>query len=746
MARHRVYKIAKDFDLSSEAMVNLLKEMGVVVKNHMSSIDDKAVEDIRARFAREKEAMKEKDEKKRVLADDKRKRMAGRERAGTETARKTSKKEETGKVVTPAKKSRARGGNASERKHRKVNQKEIEENIKRTLSMIGGKQKKKRRRKREKEEAPPPEPQAAVTQSNTVRVSEFVSVSELAGIIDVSPSAIISKCMEIGLMVTINQRLDFDTISLVCEEFEHKAELLQEYGMDKIETGRPVDTEGEEPRSPIVTVMGHVDHGKTSLLDHIRKTNVIAGERGGITQHIGAYEVILPSGPVTFLDTPGHEAFTAMRARGAKVTDIVVLVVAADDRIMPQTIEAIDHAKAAGVPIVVAINKIDLPAANPERAKQDLMNHGVVIEEYGGDILCAEVSAKEGSGIDHLLELILLQAEILELRSDPTGRANGVVIESRLDTGMGPVATVLITRGTLRAGDNFICGLYSGKVRALLDERGKAVDEAGPSNPVQVLGFAGVCQAGDNFFVMKDERGARAISSVRQRLKRERGYRRKLTTLDELYDQIKRGELKNLRLVIKGDVDGSVEALTDSLQKLSTDEVAVDVIHRGVGAVTETDILLAAASNAVVLGFHVKPDSGARAAISRENVDFRMYSVIYEAVSDVRDAMEGMLTPGKREIPLGTVLVKEVFSIPRIGTIAGCIVDDGLVKRDANVRVLREDELIYDGSLASLKRFKDDVKEVAAGMECGIGIDGFEDVKPDDVLEIYAVEEIKRKL
>jgi translation initiation factor IF-2 len=622
-----------------------------------------------------------------------------------------------------------------------VDQKEIEENIRRTLSLIDGKQ---RRRKKKKEDIPESVPDE--TESNVVKVSEFVSVSELSSIINVPSSTIISTCMEIGMMVTINQRLDFETISLVCEEFGFQAVLLEEYGLEEITSREEAKPEALKSRPPIVTVMGHVDHGKTSLLDYIRNTNVIAGERGGITQHIGAYEVELPHGPVTFLDTPGHEAFTAMRARGAKVTDIVVLVIAADDRIMPQTLEAIDHAKAAGVPIIVAINKIDLTSANPDRVKQDLMNHDVVVEEYGGEVLCAEVSAKEGTGIDHLLELILLQAEILELKSDPKGNAQGVVIESRLDKGMGPISTVLITQGTLEAGNTFICGLYSGKVRALLNERGKNLDYAGPSRPVQILGFSGVCQAGDNFFVMRDERGTKAISSVRQRLRREYSFRRNKTTLDDLYDQIKRGELKNLHIVIKGDADGSVEALTDSLQKLSTDEVAVDVIHRGVGSITENDILLASASNAVVIGFHVKPGVGARAAILREGVDVRVYQVIYEAVSDVKLAMEGMLTPGKREIPLGTAQIREVFTIPRIGTIAGCYVEDGIIKRDAKIRVVRSNETIHEGDIASLKRFKDDVKEVAAGMECGIGIEGFEDILADDILEIYTVEEVKRKL
>ncbi len=737
MAKHRIYEVARDFDLSSEALVNLLREMDIPVKSHMSSIDDQAVEKIREKFALEKEVMKEKD-KKRDLVAKKKKRSVRKDQRAVAGTQKAAKRKDVEKVISSPKGAVKEG---YRRRHRKIDKKEIEENIRRTLSLIEGKG---RRRKKKKED--PEEPVQTESRGNIVKVSEFVSVSELASIINTSPSTIISTCMEMGSMVTINQRLDFDMISLLCDAFGYHAELLEEYGMDDIQRDDETKEEDLKPRPPIVTVMGHVDHGKTSLLDHIRKTNVIAGERGGITQHIGAYEVALPEGPVTFLDTPGHEAFTAMRARGAKVTDIVVLVIASDDRVMPQTIEAIDHARAAGVPVVVAINKIDLPTANPDRVKQDLMNHEVVVEEYGGQTLCAEVSAKNGTGVKHLLELILLQAEMLELKANPDGRAHGVVIESRLDRGMGAIATVLVTQGNLKPGDNFICGLYSGRVRALLDERENHVDWAGPSKPVQVLGFTGVCQAGDNFVVMKDERGTKAISTVRQRLKREHSFRRKKTTLDELYDQIKRGELKNLHLVIKGDVDGSVEALTDSLQKLSTEEVAVDVIHRGVGVITETDIMLAAASNAVVIGFHVRPDVGARAAISKEKVDVRLYQVIYEAVNDVRAAMEGMLSPGKREVSLGTVRVKEIFSIPKVGSIAGCFVEEGLVKRDARVRVVRSGEILFTGGIASLKRFKDDAREVAAGLECGIRIEGFDDIMEDDILEIYTVEEVKRKL
>jgi translation initiation factor IF-2 len=554
--------------------------------------------------------------------------------------------------------------------------------------------------------------------------------------------------MELGLMVTVNQRLDFDTISLICEEFGYTAQRQDAFVLDEPEE-EEVAEENLEPRPPVVTVMGHVDHGKTSLLDFIRQTNVIAGESGGITQHIGAYEVELDDErSVTFLDTPGHQAFTAMRARGAQATDIVILVVAADDGVMPQTVEAIDHARAAGVPLVVAVNKIDLPDARPDRVKQELMQHKVVIEEFGGDVLCAEVSAKTGAGIDDLLEKVMLQADVLDVRANPDRNARGVVIESELDKGKGPVATVLVTAGTLKIGDAFICGLFDGRVRALLDERGNNVQEAGPSQPVRILGFSGVPEAGDGFAVLGDDGEVRDIAQRRQRLQREQGFRRtkEPTTLEELYAQVQAGEISRLNVILKGDVGGSVEALADELTKLSTEEVKVDVIHRGVGAITENDVLLAAASDAIIIGFHVRPDARARAAAEREGVDIRVYRVIYEVVDDVRLAMEGLLAPEKREVVLGSAEVRETFKIPKVGTIAGCFVSDGTIPRTARVRVVRDGVEVYEGVIGSLKRFKDDVREVREGYECGINVEGFNDVKVGDVIEAYKIEEVQRTL
>jgi translation initiation factor IF-2 len=499
----------------------------------------------------------------------------------------------------------------------------------------------------------------------------------------------------------------------------------------------------------VVTVMGHVDHGKTSLLDYVRKSNVIAGESGGITQHIGAYHVKLPNGKgLTFLDTPGHEAFTAMRARGAQVTDLVVLVVAADDQVMPQTVEAISHAKNAGVPLVVAINKIDLPSADTDKAKQELLTHGVVLEEFGGDTMASAISAKTGAGVDELIDKILLQAELLEKKANPNRAARGSVIESALDAGKGPVATILVSSGTLKVGEDFICGNLSGRVRAMLDERGKRVQQAGPSIPVQVLGFGGVPQAGDTFLVVTDAVEAREIAQKRQRLDREASHRRtsREVSLEDLSKQIQAGAVQTLNIIIKADQGGPAEALADAFAQLSTDEVKVDVVHRGVGAITESDVIFAKASNAVIVGFHVRPDSNARGAAEREKVDIRTYRVIYEAVEDVRNALEGMLAPERRETVLGEAEVRETFKISGVGTVAGCYVRNGIVRRGARIRVIRDGVEVYEGVPASLKRFKEDVREVRDGLECGIGVENFNDVKVGDVLESYQVEEVTRYL
>jgi translation initiation factor IF-2 len=592
----------------------------------------------------------------------------------------------------------------------------------------------------------------AERERKTVRVNEFITVSELAQILKVPATQIVAFAFkEMGLMVTINQRLDFDQIELIAGEFGFQAVRESEYQAEEAGVAAEVDQPEElVSRPPVVTIMGHVDHGKTSLLDYIRKANVVAGEAGGITQHIGAYHVSLPNGKnITFLDTPGHEAFTAMRARGAQVTDIVVLVVAADDSVMPQTIEAISHAKNAGVPLIVAINKIDLPQANPGKVKQELLQHGVVLEEFGGNVLSTEISAKKGTNVSALLDQILLQAEILDLKANPNRRAAGAVIEASLDPGKGPVATVLVQNGTLKVGDDFICGMYSGRVRNLFDERGKPVKLAGPAIPVQILGFQGVPMAGDQLLVVEDAASARDVAQRRERLDREAKSRRGNragVTLEDFMAQSASGGARTLNILIKADQGGPAEALADSLIGLSTPEVKVDVVHRGVGAITESDILLAKTAAAIIIGFHVRPDNNARTAAEREGVDIKLYRIIYEAVADVRSAMEGMLRPEEREVILGEATVREVFKISRIGTIAGCAVRSGVINRQGRVRVVRDSVEVFDGTIASLKRFKDDVREVREGFECGIGVENFNDIKVGDVIECYRKEQVARTL
>ncbi len=583
-----------------------------------------------------------------------------------------------------------------------------------------------------------------------IRVNEFISVAELAEQMKIPATQIVQFAFkELGLMVTVNQRLDFDQIELIASEFGFQAVREDEYAAEL--TVAPAADKDEDLtwRPPIVTIMGHVDHGKTSLLDHIRKANVVAGEAGGITQHIGAYHVTLPGEKViTFLDTPGHEAFTAMRARGAQVTDIVVLVIAADDQVMPQTVEAISHARNAGVPLVVAINKTDLPTANVPKVKQDLLQHNVVLEEFGGNILSAQISAKKGTGVDELLEKVLLQAELLDLKANAAGPAHGTVLEATLDSGKGPLATVLVQRGTLHQGDNFICGKFSGRVRAMSDERGKPVKVVGPSMPVQILGFEGVPAAGDTFLVVADANEAREIAQKRQRLEREAQNRRGARggTLEDFSRALKEGQVSQLKIIIKADQGGPAEALADALAQLSTAEVRVEVVHRGVGAITESDVLLAKASGAIILGFHVRPDANARTTAEREGVDVRTYRIIYEAVEDVRTALEGLLKPEQRESVLGDAEVLQVFKVSKVGTIAGSMVRSGVIARTAKVRVVRDGTLVYTGAISSLKRFKDDVKEVREGLECGIGVENFNDLKAGDRIEAFRIEEIKRTL
>jgi len=642
------------------------------------------------------------------------------------------------------------------KKRQRVDQDAVQSNIQRVMAEIKGGGGKKRRRgkgsvptREEVEAAKEEERKERERERTTVRVNEFLTVAELAELIDISSTEIIGSAFKnMGLMVTINQRLDFDQIELLLEEFGFTAVREEEYAAEDVTEEEEESPEDLKPRPPVVTVMGHVDHGKTKLLDYIRKTNVVAGEAGGITQHIGAYHVVLPDErTLTFLDTPGHAAFTAMRARGADVTDIVVLVVAADDSVMPQTVEAISHARNAGVPLVVAINKVDLPAANASKVKQELLQHGVTVEDFGGDVLSAEVSAKEGRGIEDLLEKVLLQAEILELKANPDREAHGAVIEAQLDVGKGPVITVLVQAGTLHVGDSFICGLYDGRVRAMLDERGKAVREAGPGIPVQVLGSAGVPQAGDAFASMSAEKAAE-IATTRQRLEREKQLRikEKGFKLGDFSKLLADGQVGTLPLIIKGDVDGSVQALSDSLEQLSTHEVQVEIIHRAVGAINESDVILAGPAGAVIIGFRARPDANARNLAEREGVDIHTYDVIYEAVDQVRAALEGMLAPERREKILGTAEVRDTFKITKVGTIAGCYVSDGVIERSRKARLIRDGIVIYDGEFSSLKRFKDDVREVREGFECGIGIANFNDVKVGDVIECYQVEEVARTL
>ncbi len=647
-----------------------------------------------------------------------------------------------------------KGGARKKKKGRKsgVDQEAVLANIEKTLAgMHRGTTKRTGRRddggyreqmQREREERE--------REKTRIRVNEFISVAELADLMKVPASQIVQLAFkELGLMVTVNQRLDFDQIELIASEFGFQAMKEEEYAAPE-STVDEAEEEGQQvPRPPVVTIMGHVDHGKTSLLDYIRKANVVAGESGGITQHIGAYHVTLPDGrKITFLDTPGHQAFTAMRARGAQVTDIVVLVVSAEDAVMPQTVEAISHAKNAGVPMIVAINKIDLPAANVQKVKQDLLSHNVVLEEFGGQVLSTPISAKKGTNVEKLLEQILLQAEILDLKSNPDRSATGTVVEATLDPGKGPVATILVQKGTLRVGDNFICGKFSGRVRALFDERGKNVKEAGPSIPVQILGFEGTPSPGDNFLVTADAVEARDIAQKRQRLEREAQNRRTARggSLEDISRALAQGAVGALRLIIKADQGGPAEALADALGQLSTGEVRVDIVHRGVGSISESDVLLAKASGAIIIGFHVRPDAGARAAAEREQVDVRTYRIIYEAVDDVRKALEGLLKPESKETVLGDAEVLQLFKVSKVGTIAGCQVRNGIIQRTGKARVLRDGVQVYDGQLSSLKRFKDDVREVREGLECGIGVENYNDLKVGDMIQCYRVEEVKRTL
>ncbi len=747
MAKKRAYQLARDYKISSEAMLAIIRDLGFEIKSHMSAVDEKMAAAIDGKFQKEREVVAEEyAEKKRKLQERKEKEqkqaVSAAPPATTAEGVKLRRKEHFRKLERRRLDGRKKKTGPVKGKHeRKVDPAQVQQSVKKTLASMDGMRASKKYRRRPQSDRVEKEAEP----TNLIRVTEYLSVAELANLMGQKPTEVISKCLELGFVASKNQRLDMDSIETIALEFGFNVEAVKEIGLEEAE-----ETEGEvelKPRSPVITIMGHVDHGKTSLLDHIRKSNIIGGEWGGITQHIGAYEVEVSGGSITFLDTPGHSAFTAMRARGAQVTDIVVLVVAADDSVMPQTVEAIDHARAAGVPIIVAINKMDLPGVKSEPVKRQLGKLNLVPEEWGGSTIVVEISAKTGMGMDKLLEMILLQAEIMELRANPNRRASGVVIESELSRGRGVVATVLVQKGTLRVGDPFVAGAYHGRVRAMFNERGNPVMEAGPSAPAQVLGASGVPQAGDSYVVTDNEAESRQISGKRLRLKREHDLRQvKRATLADMYEQIEEGKSRELKLILKGDVGGSVEALSDTLEKLSTEEVKVVVIHKGVGPITESDILLAEASDAIVIGFHVRPDLRARELAAKQHVDIKLYDVIYEIESEVKKGLEGLLEPEITETVSATAEVRNVFKISNVGQIAGCFVQDGTIHNGDRVRVVRDGVVAYDGLIASLRRFKDDVREVSNGMECGVRIEAFNDVKVGDVLEFYQVQELARKL
>ncbi|RRQ49428.1 translation initiation factor IF-2 [Maribacter algicola] len=654
-----------------------------------------------------------------------------------------------------------KGGNANDRKGNRrfsapkvePTEEDVQKQVRETLEKLQGKTKKGKGAKyrRDKRDQHRQQTEKDLEQqeleSKILKVTEFVTASEVATMMDVSTTEIISACMSLGIMVTMNQRLDAETLSIVADEFGYDVEFVTADIEESIvvEEDAPEDL---EPRAPIVTVMGHVDHGKTSLLDYIREENVIAGESGGITQHIGAYAVTLDNGQkISFLDTPGHEAFTAMRARGAQVTDIAIIVIAADDDIMPQTKEAISHAQAAGVPIVFAINKVDKPTANPDKIKEGLAQMNLLVEDWGGKIQSHDISAKTGQGVKELLEKVLLEAELLELKANPNKLASGTVVEAFLDKGKGYVSTILVQAGSLNIGDYVLAGTTSGKVKAMQDERGKNVTKVGPSQPISILGLDGAPQAGDKFHVLQDEREAKQIAARRSQLQREQSVRtQRHITLDEIGRRIALGEFKELNIILKGDVDGSVEALTDSFQKLSTDEIQVNIIYKAVGPITESDVLLASASDAIIIGFNVRPMGNAKTIAENEEIDIRMYSIIYDAINDLKDAMEGMLSPEMKEEITGTAEIRETFKISKIGTIAGCMVTSGKIYRNSNIRLIRDGVVIYTGELSSLKRFKDDVKEVSKGYDCGLQIKNYNDIYIDDIVEAFQEVAVKKKL
>lgn len=741
----RIHELAKEYKVSSQAMLKIIQDLKFLPKSHMSVATPEMITAVRQKFAQEKQEAKKEMEHK-VQVKEARERMAPATiTAGTPAA--APAPEARPLVIEPSRptmqftagKRTRRDKKNKKRERQRVDQAEVAKSFKTTMANLSTGRARKRSYHDDDEGGG-----GTATASNVVDVSEFMTVAELANVVDRKPVELVAKLLELGMMATINQRLDMDTIEMVAGEFGFEIRRQQEIGEDAREEEH---SDALVKRAPVVTVMGHVDHGKTTLLDYVRKTNVAAGEAGLITQHIGAYEVTHDDERIVFLDTPGHEAFTAMRARGTQLTDIVVLVVGADEGVMPQTIEAIDHARAAGVPIIAAITKIDKPTANVESVRAQLSKQGLLAEEWGGQTTMVEVSAKSGLGVDKLLDLIVLQAELMDLKADPTIRAQGVVVDARLEKGRGPVTTVLIQRGTCRKGDPIVAGTWSGRIRAIMDDRERSLNEVGPSTPAQITGLNGVPQAGDSFLAVKDDQEAKEISLKRSQIKREYDFRRPTgVTLDKVFDQIREGQMKEVRLVIKGDVDGSVEALSDTLGRIQNDEVKVSIIRHGVGGITESDVLLAAASSAIIIGFQVAPDARAREIARREHVDVRLYDIIYDAENDVRKALEGLLSPTLTDKFVGMAEVRNVFRVPKAGMVAGTYVKEGRITRRDKVRVVRDGKVIWNGQIGSLKRFKDDAREVKEGFECGIGLENFNDVKVGDLIEAFEVVETARTL
>ena len=752
MASVRVYQLAKNLGYDSRTFVEELAREGIVVKSHMSTVDDETAELVMALFSQEalqeeKEAPASKTEKKVSV-----KTKAETPKKATEPTSEDAESHEVSTVSPPTVETA-------------VQTKVAPEDAAVDEKPSAGKDKAGTDERTVSDHATPlpednvltPSPSSKVARDvstekptrrhgGRVRIAETITVKELAEKINVKATEVIKELMKKGQMTTINQMIDHSTATDISETFGYEVEISK----DNIEDLLIQEEDREEdllPRSPVITIMGHVDHGKTRLLDAIRKANVMEGEAGGITQHIGAYRVTTDKGTAVFLDTPGHEAFTAMRARGAQVTDLVIIVVAANEGVMPQTREAIDHAKAAGVPIMVAMNKMDLADANPDRVKQQLSTLDLIPEDWGGDTVYSEISAKENIGIDDLLDLAILQAELMELKANPGRLASGIVVEAKLDRGRGPVATVLVQRGTLNVSDNFVAGKWNGKVRALLDDQGRKLKVAGPSTPVEILGFAGVPEAGDTFTVLEDDKMAREISARRQQRERMAALMASArVSLESFMESVKEGQVKELSLILKADVQGSIEALKESLGKLGNEEVGVKVLHSAVGGITETDVMLAAASAAVIVGFNVRPTPGAREVAKHEKVDIRLYSVIYDAIDEIKSALEGILEPAQREVVRGHAEIRELFHVPNVGTIAGCYVTDGNINRNSNVRLIRDNVVIYTGKISSLRRFKDDVNEVQSGYECGIGIENYNDIKQGDIIEPYVMEEVSRTL